>query len=45
MSLLPQRALVYIKEAHLQLFVQAFLDIYDGMWGKGLDVSKPDLLV
>jgi glutathione S-transferase kappa 1 len=41
---LPQRALVYIKEAHPQNFVQAFLEIFRGMWEDGLDVSKPDLL-
>jgi 2-hydroxychromene-2-carboxylate isomerase len=44
LSLLPQRALVYIKEAHPQSFVEAFLDIFDGMWESGLDVSKPELL-
>jgi glutathione S-transferase kappa 1 len=35
---------VYIKEAHPQKFVQAFLEIFRGMWEDGLDVSKPDLL-
>jgi glutathione S-transferase kappa 1 len=44
LSLLPQRALVYIKEAHPQNFVQAFLSIFNGMWEDGLDVSKPELL-
>lgn len=44
LSLLPQRALVYLKEAYAQNFVQAFLDIYRGMWEDGLDVSKPELL-
>jgi glutathione S-transferase kappa 1 len=29
---------------HAQKFVQAFLDIYHGMWEEGLDVSKPELL-
>jgi len=44
LSLLPQRALVYVKEAHAQKFVQAFRDIFRGMWEQGLDVSKPELL-
>jgi glutathione S-transferase kappa 1 len=44
LSLLPQRALVYIKEAHPSSFVQVFLDIFNGMWEDGLDVSKPELL-
>jgi 2-hydroxychromene-2-carboxylate isomerase len=44
LSLLPQRALVYVKEVHPQSFVQVFLDIFDAMWGDGLDVSKPELL-
>jgi glutathione S-transferase kappa 1 len=44
LSLLPQRALGYVKEAHPQLFVQVFFDIFRGMWENGLDVSKPELL-
>ncbi|OAL06153.1 thioredoxin-like protein [Phaeosphaeriaceae sp. SRC1lsM3a] len=44
LSLLPQRALVYIKEAHAQHFARAFLDIFHGMWEEGLDVSKSELL-
>ncbi|KAH5280139.1 glutathione S-transferase kappa [Parastagonospora nodorum] len=44
LSLLPQRALVYVKEAHAQKFIQAFKDIFQGMWEHGLDVSKPELL-
>jgi hypothetical protein len=35
---------VYVKEVHPQSFVQVFLDIFDAMWGDGLDVSKPELL-
>jgi glutathione S-transferase kappa 1 len=35
---------VYVKEAHPRSFVQAFLDIFHGMWEDGLDVSKPELL-
>ncbi|KAF2132083.1 glutathione S-transferase kappa 1 [Dothidotthia symphoricarpi CBS 119687] len=44
LSLLPQRALGYIKETHPQAFVCAFLDVFRGMWEIGLDVSKPELL-
>jgi glutathione S-transferase kappa 1 len=44
LSLLPQRALVYIKEAHPQSFVQVFIDLYHAMWENGLDISKPDVL-
>jgi glutathione S-transferase kappa 1 len=44
LSLLPQRTLVYIKEAYPQLFTTAFLAIFHAMWEKGLDVSKPELL-
>ncbi|PSN63205.1 glutathione S-transferase kappa 1 [Corynespora cassiicola Philippines] len=45
MSLLPQRALVFVKEKHASAFVQTFLDLYKEMWENGLDVSKPDVLV
>jgi glutathione S-transferase kappa 1 len=44
LSLLPQRALVYVKEAHTQSFGQVFIDLYHAMWENGLDVSKPDVL-
>jgi glutathione S-transferase kappa 1 len=44
LSLLPQRALVYVKEAHAQKFIQVFKDIFQAMWEQGLDVSKPELL-
>ncbi|ORY19761.1 glutathione S-transferase kappa 1 [Clohesyomyces aquaticus] len=44
LSLLPQRALVYIKSQHPQLFIPTFLDIFSAMWIRGLDVSKPELL-
>ncbi|KAF2658505.1 thioredoxin-like protein [Lophiostoma macrostomum CBS 122681] len=44
LSLLPQRALVFIKAQHSQLFIQTFLDIFVDMWQNGLDVSKPELL-
>ncbi|KAH8723903.1 glutathione S-transferase kappa 1 [Phaeosphaeriaceae sp. PMI808] len=44
LSLLPQRALVYMKEAHPQNYIQVFLDIFDAMWVNGLDVSKPEEL-
>ncbi|KAL6712384.1 hypothetical protein ACN47E_000261 [Coniothyrium glycines] len=44
LSLLPQRALVYIKEAHPKSFIQAFLDIFQAMWEHGKDVSKPEIL-
>jgi hypothetical protein len=35
---------VYIKEVHPQSFIQVFLEIFNGMWENGLDVSKPELL-
>ena len=44
LSLLPQRALVYIKSAYPSLFVPTFLDIYSAMWEHGEDVSQPDKL-
>jgi glutathione S-transferase kappa 1 len=44
LSLLPQRALVYIKATYPDLYVQTFLDIFSAMWEENLDVSKPDLL-
>ena len=36
--------MIYIKEQHPALFIDAFLGIFEGMWQNGLDVSKPDLL-
>ncbi|KAH9868704.1 hypothetical protein J1614_007776 [Plenodomus biglobosus] len=45
LSLLPQRALSYIKEAHPEKLVGAFLSIYAAMWENGKDVSKSDLLI
>ncbi|KAK7189363.1 DSBA-like thioredoxin domain-containing protein [Paraphaeosphaeria sporulosa] len=44
LSLLPQRALVYIKATYPELFVQTFVDLFSAMWEEGQDVSKPDLL-
>jgi glutathione S-transferase kappa 1 len=44
LSLLPQRALVYIKATYPNLYVQTFLDIFSAMWEEHQDVSKPDLL-
>ncbi|CBX94758.1 similar to 2-hydroxychromene-2-carboxylate isomerase [Plenodomus lingam JN3] len=44
LSLLPQRALGYIKEAHPDKFISVFLSIYAAMWQDGQDVSKPELL-
>ncbi|KAG9205762.1 hypothetical protein G6514_007369 [Epicoccum nigrum] len=44
MSLLPQRALCFVKETHPQLFVSTFLDIFEAMWKNGKDVSVPDVL-
>lgn len=44
LSLLPQRALVYVKATYPELFVQTFLDIFSAMWEEDQDVSKPDLL-
>ncbi|KAF2867942.1 glutathione S-transferase kappa 1 [Massariosphaeria phaeospora] len=44
LSLLPQRAMVFIKATHPHLFTQVFLDVFSAMWKQGIDVSKPDLL-
>jgi glutathione S-transferase kappa 1 len=44
LSLLPQRVLGYVKEAHPRLFTTTFIDIYEAMWQQGKDVSKPDVL-
>ncbi|KAF2856998.1 glutathione S-transferase kappa 1 [Plenodomus tracheiphilus IPT5] len=44
LSLLPQRALGYIKEAHPEKLVDVFLGLFVAMWQNGKDVSKPDLL-
>ncbi|KAJ4374269.1 hypothetical protein N0V83_003010 [Neocucurbitaria cava] len=44
LSLPPQRALCYIKEAHPTAFVLIFLAIFREMWEKGKDVSKADIL-
>ncbi|KAF3046694.1 hypothetical protein E8E11_005169 [Didymella keratinophila] len=44
MSLLPQRALCFVKKQHPDQFVSTFLDIFEAMWKNGKDVSKPDTL-
>ncbi|USP82486.1 hypothetical protein yc1106_09760 [Curvularia clavata] len=44
LSLLPQRALCYVKEAHPEHFVNIFLDIFTAMWKHQKDVSKPEIL-
>ncbi|CAA9965495.1 Glutathione S-transferase kappa 1 [Pyrenophora teres f. maculata] len=44
LSLLPQRALCYAKEAHREKLVAVFLDIFRAMWESGEDVSKPEIL-
>jgi 2-hydroxychromene-2-carboxylate isomerase len=44
LSLLPQRALGFIKEQYPQRFISAFLDIFDAMWKNGKDVSVPETL-
>lgn len=44
LSLLPQRALIFIKAKHEELYIQTFLDLFSEMWENGVDVSKPDLL-
>lgn len=44
LSLLPQRALCFVKEQYPDRFVSTFLDIFEAMWKNGRDVSKPDLL-
>jgi glutathione S-transferase kappa 1 len=44
LSLFPQRALGYVKEAFPQLYTAAFVDVYEAMWQQGKDVSKPESL-
>ncbi|CAO2657199.1 Nn.00g033250.m01.CDS01 [Neocucurbitaria sp. VM-36] len=44
LSLPPQRALCYIKEAHPKVFIPVFLAIFREMWENGKDVSKADVL-
>ncbi|KAJ4992720.1 dsba family oxidoreductase [Stagonosporopsis vannaccii] len=44
LSLLPQRALCFVKERHPGLFISTFLDIFEAMWKNGKDVSVPDAL-
>ncbi|KAF2709545.1 glutathione S-transferase kappa 1, partial [Pleomassaria siparia CBS 279.74] len=44
LSLLPQRALCFIKAQHPTLLIPAFLSIFSEMWEQGIDVSKPDSL-
>lgn len=44
LSLLPQRALGYVKEAYPEDLVRVLLDIFYAMWEEGKDVSKPDVL-
>lgn len=43
-SLLPQRALCFVKEAYPNFFIPTFLDIFEAMWKNGRDVSVPDTL-
>ena len=44
LSLLPQRALCYVKEAHPEQLTSIFLDIFAAMWKQQKDVSKPEVL-
>ncbi|KAH6620386.1 glutathione S-transferase kappa 1 [Boeremia exigua] len=44
LSLLPQRALGFVKETHPDLFIPTFIDIFDAMWKNGKDVSVPETL-
>ncbi|KAF2270925.1 glutathione S-transferase kappa 1 [Lojkania enalia] len=44
LSLLPQRALIFIKAQHPQFFIPTFLDFYKEMWENGIDLSKSELL-
>jgi len=44
LSLLPQRALGFVKEAYPRLFIAVFLTIFSAMWQHGEDVSNPDVL-
>ncbi|KAF2751965.1 thioredoxin-like protein [Sporormia fimetaria CBS 119925] len=43
-SLLPQRALIFIKREHPQTYVQTFLNLFVEMWEKSTDISKPEIL-
>jgi glutathione S-transferase kappa 1 len=44
LSLLPQRALAYIKASYSDVFVQVFVEVCSAMWENGVDVSKPEPL-
>lgn len=44
LSLLPQRALCYVKAVHPEKLIPVFLDIYRAMWEANEDVSKPEVL-
>jgi 2-hydroxychromene-2-carboxylate isomerase len=44
LSLLPQRALTYIKRQHAHKLVPAFLACFETMWNGQLDISKPENL-
>ncbi|EAW07186.1 putative DSBA family oxidoreductase [Aspergillus clavatus NRRL 1] len=45
LSLLPQRALTFIKRHHPQHLAPAFLACFETMWNGQLDISKPEYLV
>ncbi|KAI8938014.1 hypothetical protein NX059_005687 [Plenodomus lindquistii] len=45
LSLLPQRALGYIKEVYPEKLAKVFLSYWVEMWENGIDLSKPDLLI
>ncbi|KAF1841588.1 glutathione S-transferase kappa 1 [Cucurbitaria berberidis CBS 394.84] len=44
LSLLPQRALCYLKEVHPKTFISIFLCLFQEMWEGGKDVSNPEVL-
>ena len=44
LSLLPQRALVYVKSKYPEAYIKTFFDLFVEMWEHGVDVSNPELL-
>lgn len=44
LSLLPQRALIFIKAQYPDSYIETFLHLFKEMWENGIELSKPDLL-